>query len=269
MKPSYSALRYSGTPGRFPDKKQKFVHPVFHVSGSKKGMFFGMSDSKEYYMTRVTNYFIAPYDGFFSFSANVDDQAEVRILSKNSMNGQYDNDIMVHGAMSFGDYTGRSTESGSAVYELKKGEKLYMESFATEFPGHDWFSVGVIYHGKSLEESVWQSNRAKIHFPQDNYVYDMQRLHFDQTDRTERVWITLKTNLDALDEDKLAKKGETWDAKQGHQFRLKQCGDGNRCYETFDLDTTNDDTWSSSKIAKHIKEFNNSLCFTFRTLIIW
>ena len=245
---------YKVSPGRFPDKKQKFIHPVFSVNGGKKGMFFGMSDPKEYYMMRVTNYFIAPYDGFFSFSANVDDQVEVRILSKNSMNGQYDNDIMIHGAMSFGGYTERSSESGSAVYELKKGEKLYMESHATEFPGADFLSVGVIYHGKSLEESVWQSNRAKVHFPQDNYVYDMQRLYFDATDRTERVWITMKTNLDALDEDTLAKKGETWDKSQGHQFRLKQCGDSNRCYETVDIDTTNSDTWSSSKIAKHIKE---------------
>ena len=219
---------YSVSPAQFWNPNEEFIHPVFNVNGGKKGMFFGMSDQKENYMTRVTNYFIAPYDGFYSFAAVVDDQAQVRIAHKDHVTGQYDHDIQISGAMSYGSYTSRSSEYGSRVYEMKKGEQLYMESMASEWPGGDWLQVGVAYHGKTLEESVWQSNRQKIHFPQDNYLYDHQRLWFKQVARTERVWITLKIRHDELEEDDLAKKGETYDRHKGVQFRLKQCGDSGR-----------------------------------------
>ena len=82
------------------------------------------------------------------------------------------------------------------------------------------------------------------------YVYDSQRIEFESEARGDRVWVSLNVPTDKLSAGTFVGAGEHVDLRKGIQFQLGQCGDGNNCFRTGNIDTTN---WDDGDLEEMIR----------------
>ena len=237
------------SPAHFHNEAKHWIHPAFYLSGGKDHFFYSQDRAADYYMLWTKNYFIAPFAGEFSFFGISDDRMQL-YTDFDPASGEYQKDFALWGAIGVDNRQDRSNESGGRRRLLAKGEKVYMETLNSEWGGNDRAIVGVIYHGADESTGVWQNSRAKKHFTQDQYAFDIQRLWFDTDGREERVWITMNVDREALEAGEGIGAGETFDASEGVQFRIEQCGDNNQCFTTEDIDTRN---WSGNQVEAEIR----------------
>ena len=238
---------YQMTPGYFWNPLQKWTQPFFYGSSGKDYMFYGQKSGGDYLKIRGRTNFVAPMDGIYSFTILSDDHSELK-SGVNPETGAYDFDwgVTARSTDSVYDYAEYSV---TKRHELKKGESLYLEAIMTEHTGDDRMQVSVHYHGKNEETGVWQDRRAKEYFPQSNYAYSRSELYFDLDGQHDATWITMK--VDHADIEANLGNGEHWDKRGGLQFKIKQCGDHNQCYETETIDTKK---WNSGQLEDWIKE---------------
>ena len=227
----------------------KWTVPMFLVSSNKHKYFYDPESHIENSMLVARTFFIAPYDGYFSFKLGSSKFG--RLVLDIDSDGSFNNQVKISDACAIDNVDCRSYESVTTPKMFTKGEKSYIWAYMSDDGGDNRLTLGVNYHGVELDDAIWQDKVLKEDVKEDNYAYDIQRLWFDATGSEHHIWLTMNVDKVALDEGQGIGEGETFDQRGGLQFRIQQCGDNNQCFETPELDSKN---WRDADVEDYVVE---------------
>ena len=172
--PQAQEYYYYESPGDYADKQLHWTSPTFLLSGDKHTYFFDWSNAAGAHNLMASSYFVAPFDGVYTFHGSSDDQMELRYDFDS--NGSYKFDLRLDSqtGISTIQHYGHPDAVGERRF-MKKGERVYLESVMSSWYSHSRLNVGIIYHGKDESTWTWLDNRQKSNFNgRAQYVYDSQ-----------------------------------------------------------------------------------------------
>ena len=232
------------TPAYF-DKS--FISPAFHISASRDNFFYGQDGGADFYLAKSEAYFIAPMDGYYTFNLMADENAE---MAYDHQNGVY-SEINTYSLLN-----PNVLDSGIGVISEKKqmfkGEKMLIETILAEAENDDFLTIGVVYHGKD-SSGTWHDHRDVIEYgDMDTYVYHHQTIDVlqDASDREHVIRIMIEHYRSDLEARTGFSAGQFWDKTRAVNFKLKQCGDNDNCFETMSIDPI---SMKRDDVEDHIK----------------
>ena len=207
----------------FGDPSGDWVNDNFKISFSKPDHEF-LNNVQPEHTLRVDNFFIAPYDGLFSFVLAADEFAVLKtgseILAQVDKPCDHSDQVLCAGNRAL-----------SREFDLKKGETVHMTTFQSNSEGPGFVQVGVQYR---TEAKSWVDLQKRENTERDSYIYNRQRISVKSELKKESFLILFKHDQSDVTYGKFA-NGNIFDINKLPAFRLQLCGDDDRCFTTEDI----------------------------------
>jgi hypothetical protein len=219
----YPEARYSAPGWSWTNENMAFSFFKFY------GTFFG--NEGENYRLRAKNYFVAPFDGVFSFNLRGDDAHDLSLVHDD---GSFESIARSTWWACHVDDDCEVPSDFSRQFTFVKGDEIKLVVSYTENGGNDHATVGVHYHGKTESSGTWHDTVPRDEWQQDQYIYDRQELQIRQTGKKDDFWLFFN-HMEGVQDGSAIPDGEVWDSSRDPEFKIKWCGDNNNCFEA-DID---------------------------------
>jgi len=247
----YPEARYSAPGWSWTNENMAYSFFKFY------GTFFG--NKGENYRLRAKNYFIAPFDGVFSFHLRGDDAHDLSIVNDD---GSFESIARSTWWACHVDDDCEVPSDFTRQFTFVKGDKIKLIVSYTENTGNDHATVGVHYHGKTETSGTWHDTVPRNEWQQDQYTYDRQELYLRQTGKKDDFWLFFN-HMEGVQDGSAIPDGEEWDSSRDPEFKIKWCGDNNNCFEA-DIDPKLP-SWGD-KMEDTMNEWLNTECSTSGTM---
>ena len=211
----------------------------------------------DHYNLKARNYFVAPFDGDFSFQISGDD-AHMLAGNFNDQDGSYER---LAGYQSWcspnGIYGCNYQYDMSRRFTMAKGEKMQLQLALFDHTGGDYIQIGVGYHGKD-ETGTWIDHRDRSEMNQDSYIYDHTKLIARADGKQDYIFLVFKFDTQFVENDVGLGAGEVFDSNKRAQFRINWCGDDNNCFTSPDFNAKDSDI--ETQITDELKSWRETEC---------